>query len=112
MEERMLVNEEKLLDQLDNDRDFFKEMLTEFEQFTAQQLVELDTAIAVDNHVEVRSLAHSIKGAAANLFIERLADDARTLEYMGRNGQLVGAAEVLGSIRKEFEVLKSYIAGL
>lgn len=106
------VNAEKLLEQLDGDQDFFVEMLTEFVEVTGPQLQGLDEAVAAGNHTEVRSLAHSIKGAAGNLCMEKMAEDARVLEFMGRDGNLTGAEEVLGKIKDEFERLTAYVSTL
>ncbi|MEW6219026.1 MAG: Hpt domain-containing protein [Thermodesulfobacteriota bacterium] len=112
MAERVPINEALALEQVDGDRDFLKEMLQEFVQLTSEQLPQLVEAIAAGNSDEVRSLAHSIKGAAANLCVEKMAADAKTLEYMGRDHNLQGADELVAALRKEMAVLTSYMAGL
>jgi HPt (histidine-containing phosphotransfer) domain-containing protein len=74
---------------------------------------QLRQAAAVADHVQLRSIAHTLKGSAGNLFATALAESARQLENAVRNHQAnwpdlaYGLAsqieEFLAEIRNHFE---------
>jgi PAS domain S-box-containing protein len=77
--------------------------------------VQLRQAAAVADHVQLRSIAHTLKGSAGNLFATALAESARQLENAVRNQQanspdlaysLVSQIEdFLAEIRHHFETI-------
>lgn len=84
-----------------------------FEVFLADEpgrITKLGEAVCAGNLDMVRYLAHSIKGAAATLGMERLRDAARELEHAAKDGQ-AGSLElqytvVLGEMEAVFEVMR------
>ena len=53
----------------------------------------------------LRQAAHSLKSASANLGATRLADLCKTLEDLGRSGDLEPAVELQPTLREEYEAV-------
>ncbi|BFM39458.1 response regulator [Synechocystis sp. LKSZ1] len=76
-------------------------------------LDQLQTAIADDNPLQVRQLAHSLGSSSANLGALAFAQSCKQLENLGRGGNLAGATELAQSLRVEYakvrEALVAYL---
>ncbi|MCP4995010.1 MAG: response regulator, partial [Gammaproteobacteria bacterium] len=66
-------------------------------------LQNLQNAISENIAAEVQIAAHSLKSSSANLGATELAALCKTLESMGRNHSLEGAAEKLAEIQERYE---------
>lgn len=84
-----------------------------FEVFLADEpgrITALGEAVCRGDLEMIRYLAHSIKGAAATLGMERLCDAARELEHAAKAGQAEALelqyTRVLGEMEKVFEVMR------
>ena len=64
-------------------------------------MAKLEAALAASDASEVQQGAHRLKGALLTLGGKPAADVAMRLERMGREGELVGAPELLASLRVE-----------
>jgi len=77
----------------------------------SQQRIEaLAAAVEAGDAEEVKSCAHAIKGSAANIGAVGLSQVAGELEHTARRDDLSRAAELLQSIKTEFERLESFVA--
>jgi HPt (histidine-containing phosphotransfer) domain-containing protein len=74
---------------------------------TREDLQGLRRAVTARQAHTVASLAHHIKGAAANLEIEELRAPAERLEALGRQEQLTGADAELLNLERELEALEA-----
>ncbi len=90
--------------------DDFNQLIRVFISDSVKRLADLATAINDNNAAEVRAVAHSFKGSALNLSATGLTELCRTLEAMGREGQLTGASELLAQIEAEFKRVQAYFA--
>lgn len=84
-----------------------------FEVFLADEpgrITKLGDAVCRGDLEMIRYLAHSIKGAAATLGMERLCDASRELEHAAKAGQAEALAvqytHVLGEMEAVFEVMR------
>jgi HPt (histidine-containing phosphotransfer) domain-containing protein len=77
---------------------------------TREDLEGLRGAVAAQQAGSVASLAHHVKGAAANLEIEELRAAAERLETLGREGQLDGAAAELLRLERALEGLEAALS--
>ena len=68
-------------------------------------LQTLENAIDENMAAEVQVAAHSLKSSSANLGATELAALCKTLENMGRNCSLDGAAEKLAEIQERYELV-------
>ena len=76
-----------------------------FKENTGQQLKKLQEAFSTHNTEAVRSAAHSLKSAAANVGGIYLAELALNLEQAARDGSLAFDAQQLQSLEYEFQTL-------
>ncbi|MCF7979715.1 MAG: Hpt domain-containing protein, partial [Chromatiaceae bacterium] len=65
-----------LVERLDGDEEIAREVAQAFVESTQELLQQLDDAMSVGRHETVRLNAHSIKGAAANIGADALAETA------------------------------------
>ncbi len=84
------------------DTAFEAELLQMFLRDAQSGLEELEKAIASHHVQAVENIAHSLRGASANVGAIALAETARLLETLARSGQLEGQ---LGSRLTEAEAL-------
>jgi HPt (histidine-containing phosphotransfer) domain-containing protein len=85
-----------------------------FEVFLADEptrMSNLGDAVCSGDLEMVRYLAHSIKGAAATLGMERLCDASRELEHAAKAGQAEALAQqytaMLEEMEKVFEIMRA-----
>ena len=93
-------------------KEFLIELLEELVQQIDQSLPDLKAAIESQNYEEVRSLAHGMKGAAANLGADKATEVFYQLEMMGKNHNLDGAMEALALSEKLNAELKKHLETL
>jgi HPt (histidine-containing phosphotransfer) domain-containing protein len=84
-----------------DDRDFYKELLQMFVDDAQHRLEQLASAIQAEDSAAITSLAHSIKGAAANLSANAVRDLAYSIEMRGRAGQTCGYQADLTKLQAE-----------
>jgi two-component system sensor histidine kinase/response regulator len=81
-------DQDGLLSLVDHDVEFVAELLGVFRSTLTDTLTELLQAAACGDAARVSSLAHSLKGAAANVLAERVRSAAADLEQAARNGAI------------------------
>lgn len=86
-----------------DDRDFYRELLDLFLEDTPPRVAELRDAIAQADAARISSLAHAMKGAAANLSAIDFKNVAYTIEQKGRKGQLAGLMEDFALLAAELQ---------
>ncbi|MHC5076664.1 MAG: response regulator [Planctomycetota bacterium] len=92
------------------DEEIIKEMIPLFIADSRVQLEDLATAIKKKNSKQVRSLAHSIKGASANIGAIKISEAALKIEKKDLNKDLAGAKKLLKLICTEFKRLESIVS--
>ena len=99
---------DRALKEFDGERDFLMELLGNFLEHT-QAHVDNITHALTDNEAEtVMREAHAIKGGAASLTADELAQIAFELEKMGRSENLGQGATVIASLQDELNRLKEF----
>jgi HPt (histidine-containing phosphotransfer) domain-containing protein len=98
----------------DGDREFAEELVEMWESKTDEDLVVLKRCIGDGDAQTLLRVAHSLKGASANLGAVAVQESAKTLEYMGRGGDLTGAEPALLTLMTQIDeaktVYKDYFA--
>ncbi len=110
--EKQLLDLETALERLGGDKEFLIELLEELVQQIDQTLPELKSAVESENYDAVRSMAHGIKGAAANLGADKAMEIFYNLEMMGKGHDLTGAMEALAAAEQLNAQLKERIKTL
>ncbi len=91
------------------EQDFYKELLDLMLEDVPPRLEELRSAVKSADPVRVASVAHAIKGAAANLAALPLRDAAFRLESKGRQGATTGLDPLVDELTREFDRLAEYV---
>ncbi len=84
------------------DGETFGELVDLFLEDTPPRLRALEEALAGDDADALEQAAHALKSSCGNLGAVVMSDMLRTLESMGRAGDLSGAARVLERTNREF----------
>ena len=102
------VDIDKLTD-LAGGEDGLAELVELYLTQTASQIESIQAAIAEAKPAEVRRIAHSAAGANATCGMEGVVPALRTLERMGDEGRLEGAAAELEIVSREFSRIKAFL---
>lgn len=92
--------------------DEFPELIRVFLVDSAPRCDALRQANDSQNSDAVREIAHSFKGASANLSAVRLAELCFEVESAGREGQLDGISEKIDAIEQEFSKVQSILQSM
>ena len=93
------------LERVENDRDLLEEILHIFSEESVQNAAQIHAAAeARDAHLLER-LAHTVKGAAANIGGVLVSDAARALEQTAREGSLDAAGPLIEELDRQLQAL-------
>ena len=100
----------------DGDGEFIGTIVREFEADARRQVVAMGQALAGEDAPAFERAAHALKGAAANLGAEPLAEMCERLQTLGRAGTLDEAAGLVSAVDLELarvlEALHQVVAGV
>jgi CheY-like chemotaxis protein len=91
------------------DTTFLKMMLDEFRQQKKSYLENILAALALQDADKMKTEAHTLKGAAANLGLLRISEAALKLENLGRAGNLTEASDVLKQLKGHYQQIDQHI---
>ena len=104
------VDMSRLNEFTDGNPENLRELVTLYLQQTANQIEQLEAAIAANRPEDVRRLAHSCAGASATCGMRRLVPLLRELEQQGLEGRLTTAPELFRSVVAEFRRIREFLA--
>ena len=99
-----------LLERMSGDVELEKKMLQSFLAYMPQQITTLRTAVEAGDLATSTRLAHSIKGATANVGGEAMQEVAAVMEAAGHAADLGGIKSRLDDLAGAYELLKDAIA--
>ncbi len=102
----------EFLERIQNDRALLWELLDIFVEDFRQKRGQLYEALQNNDAIQVRKLAHALKGSSANISAHQLAAVLLELERMGKNNALAGADKLLADMDTKFEALLVRISRL
>jgi len=105
---QILIDEEGGLRRLGGDREIYNELMELFFDQSTQQVEQLKEAVKSHEANRVEKIAHSIKGAAANLGVLVVQKSAFELEKIGNEKRLDEAEQTLNQLINELERVKQY----
>ncbi len=94
------VNQTDLMRRLGNDHQLFVEVMALFLADCPVHVAAIQTALADGNAEEIRTTAHALKGAAANLSASALSEAARTVETLGAEHRLAEAGAAVAALNE------------
>jgi len=89
-----------------NRPDLLRELLGLFQSDLPPQLAAITAAVAAGDAGQLRAIAHSVKGAAANLGALQLTHLCAELEKLGRAGTVAGAHHLLLHLEPAFQAFR------
>jgi two-component system, sensor histidine kinase and response regulator len=101
-----------LMDRVQGDVELALELFDIYQDDYQGKRVELGAAVRDGNVVEVRNVAHSLKGASGNISARQMRDSFYQLEEMGKIGELKGAAEILEKVDQDYQALSQRMTAL
>jgi len=84
-----------------------RRLIQKFITQAGADVLELETAIREQDTVRLRSVAHRLKGSAANVSAEAVRNCASQLEVLGRDGNLAEAPELQVQLRVHLTTIKA-----
>lgn len=87
--------------------DEFPELVRVFIQDSTPRCDALRAALVEQDSNQVREIAHSFKGAAANLSATQLAQFCFAVETAGRDNDLAGLSDKIDAIEAEFSQVQA-----
>ena len=106
----MVFERAEVLERMMGDTELVDEVLDAFLQDMPPQIELLKRLLAANDQAESGRIAHSIKGAAANVGGKRLRKVAQAMETAAREGNLDAVRDAMGELEKQFEELRESIS--
>jgi len=104
-DDRPPINAEWLTRMREQKPEFLRRLFDVFQAEEPQRLALLVQATLMGDLEQTRFLAHSLKGGAATLGMERLRDACRELEFAARDGDTAAMAQRLVPVTREMEAV-------
>lgn len=99
----------KLLSELDRNKELFFELLSDFRESLKTYIQEMEEGARLNDLNAISWNAHAIKGAAYNLFAERIGDLAAMIEKSAKEGHALNYVETIGELKTLVMDLEAYI---
>lgn len=103
------LDSDALLERLDGDREPMAHLIDLFLQDAPDYLRSVQRSIAARDADGLHAAAHTLNGAAANLSANAVADAAKALECIARDGDLTGATVLSQTLHDAFDELVSQL---
>jgi two-component system sensor histidine kinase/response regulator len=104
------IDMQKALEEFLGEQEILDNVLRSFQSKVQEQIHLIEHALKTNDAETVRKEAHAIKGGAANLTAQPLADIALSLENIGKSGCLDNGAARLLDLENELNRLDSFCA--
>lgn len=99
-------------DRVQDDTELLLELLDIYTADFKEKRPKIEEAVKAGNADEVRSLAHSLKGASGNISAKSLRETFLELENKGKSGDLTGADALLQEIDQKFAAFAERMANV
>ncbi len=105
-----VMDYQSALERIGGDNEFLVELLDEMMLQLDDGIETIKKAIAESDFETLKRTAHGLKGAAANLEINHLAELFKELEMLGGQGTSEGADRLLRSIAQGRDDLEKFLS--
>jgi len=99
----------EFMERVQDDKDLLMELLDIFAEDYQEKIASLQKAVNNNNIEEIKSIAHSLKGASGNISAKRMRELFLSMEDTVKNSDMDGANKILEDLSKEYEALNSRI---
>jgi two-component system, sensor histidine kinase and response regulator len=94
------------LDAMSGQPGFFSKLVNLYLESAPKYIDQMRAALVANDSEALKLVAHSLKGASANLGATQFAEECHALELMGRDASIDGAHQHLAQIAAHFESVK------
>lgn len=101
-----ILDLKEFMERVQDDKELLVELLGIYEEDFKAKRILLEEAIKTNNGDDVRSIAHSLKGASGNISAKNLRVLFLQLEDMGKNKTLTGSESLLPQVDQQFVLLQ------
>jgi HPt (histidine-containing phosphotransfer) domain-containing protein len=105
--QRLVLDQEQFGQITDGDVELGRELLAQLVDHTDSQLAKLATAVAQGDITQCMRIAHSSKGACANVGAVAISATFRDVEAAARDGYTAGMSDSLLVLQSELERLRA-----
>lgn len=104
-----IINWDEAMEQVGGDEEFLKELLNDLQEELSAQVSKLYVAMQPVQLMSIRSAAHVVKGAAANLFCEELRAAAYGLEMVAKDAPADAppSPQLKADLEEKFQIFKN-----
>lgn len=96
---------QRLLNNVEGDEEFARELIETFLETLPKALMEVRASVQAGNPAQLRETAHALKGAIGNFDLGAPWQAAYALEQLGRNGETAGSPEGLARLEETLNAL-------
>ena len=93
------------VDRVGGEEDFLIELLNDFREMIDENLRKIQSSIEEKNFIEIRELAHSMKGASGNLGLNTIYDTTLNLENNAKEQNLEKINKYFKNLEMDFKHL-------
>jgi HPt (histidine-containing phosphotransfer) domain-containing protein len=98
MDSPSIFNYELALDRLDGDQELFADLVKLFLGESPKEFAAIAAAMSRQDAAVLASAAHKLKGSVTQFCADRLLDNVKNLEKLGRAGDLAAASSVCAAV--------------
>ena len=100
-----VIDLKDFLDRVQDDKDLMLELFDIFMEDYQQKRQELKEAVVKKDYEQIKSLAHSLKGASGNISAKAMRATFVRLEEIGKNNNLTGMDQLLNDLDRQYNDL-------
>lgn len=104
------VDLKDVLERVQGDVELLKELFQIYSEDFVEKRKALTLAIEKNDYEQVKSIAHSLKGASGNISAKKLYASFLNLEQIGKGSDLSKAPELLARIDVQYQELQKFIS--
>ena len=99
----------ELLERVQDDKELLIELLDIYVTDYQEKRILIAEAIEKNDFEQVKSIAHSLKGASGNISANQLRENFLKFEEMGKNNDFSNAQETIENMDQQFSALANRI---
>ena len=104
-----IIDVNEVLDRVQNDKDLLVELLDIFKEDFLEKRKLLEQALKKTDWEQLKSVAHSLKGASGNISAKRINSSLIRLEQLAKNKDSNQIVETFKALDQQYSELKTHI---
>jgi len=100
-----ILDVDEFMERVQDDKELLLELLDIFVSDYQEKEKLMQIAVSGNDHEQIKSISHSLKGASGNISAKKLRETFVKLEELVKNNDTSGADELLSTMNQQFEEL-------